>query len=162
MRRIPLIIVEAIVILAISLTGIMQGVYLIRTPDPYSMYDEVGPSGFLIMISSLLIITMIVHLIQHRKDLSEEKRESTEKVNTRRLFYSIAITAIFIVLVDIIGFITASMIYFFLLFRFFGVRSWLTNTMLSIIFSISIYLIFVQALNMSLPVGMLWELVRID
>ncbi|MHB9099308.1 MAG: hypothetical protein ACYC5X_15950, partial [Syntrophales bacterium] len=65
MFKIPSIVVETVVLLAMSLTGIVEGVYLIRTPDPYAMYDKVGPGGSLILISSLLIITSIIHLVQH-------------------------------------------------------------------------------------------------
>jgi putative tricarboxylic transport membrane protein len=162
MPKIPLIIVETIVLFAMSLTGIVQGVYLIRTPDPYALYDKVGPGGSLILISSLLIITLIVHLIRHRKDLSEEKREPTKEGTTRRLVRASVTIAIFIVLIDIIGFLPASMIFFFLILRFLGIQSWLRNAVLSIVFSLSIYLIFVQALNMELPGGLLLEFVRPD
>jgi putative tricarboxylic transport membrane protein len=160
MPKIPLIIVETMVLFAMSLTGIVQGVYLIRTPDPYALYDKVGPGGSLILISSLLIITLIVHLFRHRKDLSEEKREPIKEGTTRRLVHASVTIAIFIVLIDIIGFLPASMIFFFLMLRFLGVRSWLRNTMLSIVFSISIYLIFAHALNMELPNGLLLEFIR--
>jgi tellurite resistance protein TehA-like permease len=162
MFKIPSIIVEAIVLLAMSLTGLVQGLYLIRTPDPYALYDKVGPGGSLILISSLLIITLIVHLIRHRKELSEEKQEPTKEGTAKRLIHATVTIAIFIVLIDIIGFLPASMVFFFLIHRFLGVQPWLKNTILSIVFSISIYLIFVQALNMELPEGLLLEFFRIE
>ena len=160
MFRIPSIVVETVVLLVMSLIGIGQGVYLIRTPDPYAMYDKVGPGGSLILISSLIIVTLIVHLIRHRKDLSEEKTDPIAEGTTRRLVRAVATIAIFIVLVDIIGFLPASMVFFLLMLRFLGVRSWPTSIVLSIVFSVSIYLLFVQALNMELPGGLLLDFIR--
>jgi len=161
MFRMPMIYVEFIVLFVLCATAIIQGVYLNMNPDPYALYDAIGPSGFLFIISSLIIITIIVHLIQERKKIIEVKEGSTEAIDIRKLTYLVGVTAIFILLMDYLGFFVSSMIYFFILFQFYGVQPLINRTILSIVFSVSIYLIFVQALNMSLPYGGLWELLRV-
>jgi putative tricarboxylic transport membrane protein len=103
---------------------------------------------------------LIVHLIRHGKDLTAEKAEPIKEGTTKRLVRAVATIAIFIVLIDIIGFLPASMVFFLLMLRFLGVRSWPTSILLSILFSISIYLLFVQALDMELPGGLLLDLIR--
>jgi putative tricarboxylic transport membrane protein len=160
MFRIPPIVAETIFLLAMGLAGIVQAVVLIINPDPYATYDKIGPGGFLILISALLIITVMVNFIRHRKDFNGEKRESTKEGMTRRLVRSYAAMVIFIALIDIIGFLPASLILFFFMLRLLGVRSWLRSALLSIVFSISIYLLFVQALKVDLPGGLLLEFIR--
>jgi len=160
MHRIPLIVLETIVLLVISITGIVHAVYLIRNPDPYGTYDKVGPGGFLLLISSLLTIASILNIIRYRKDLRGEKQGSHIKGNITKMFRLSILIVMFIFLIDITGFILASAVLVFFMTRLLGIRSWFKTTMVSIAISVSIYLIFVFLLNMDLPGGLLLEFIR--
>jgi putative tricarboxylic transport membrane protein len=149
-----MILLERIVLLGMSIIGIVQGVYLISRPEFFADYDKVGPGRSLIVVSLLLMITVIIHIMRHGNNLHKEKQEPGIQGATTRLWYSMGILVIYITLLHIIGFLPATFIFFFLMFRFFGVRSWLKNTFLSTVFSISIYVIFVIALNTELPRGL--------
>ena len=65
----------------------------------------------------------------------------------------IIVLAVYIFLIDIIGYLFATMVFFFMIFRIAGFRSWLIIGGLSIGISVSFYLVFVYWLGMIFPLG---------
>ncbi len=65
----------------------------------------------------------------------------------------IVVLALYILLIEIVGYLIASPIFFLLLFRILGITSWLRNLGLSIVCSILLYIIFVHWLAMVFPRG---------
>lgn len=62
---------------------------------------------------------------------------------------------IYILLINLIGYLFASVVFFFLLNRVAGFRSWFNNLAATIIMTISYYIVFVKWMGMVFPQGVL-------
>jgi putative tricarboxylic transport membrane protein len=157
MRKIPLMALEGVILLVMGLTGVVQGIYLILRPDPFALYDRIGPGRSLIFISLVLMGAVIVHMICYRQTLHDEARTANWKGVTGRFGRATGLIAAYILLIDFVSLLPATLVFLVFTFKFMGVKSWLRSSILSIVLSISIYLLFVRALHMELPGGVFFE-----
>jgi len=73
------------------------------------------------------------------------------------MFGMIIVLAVYIFLIDIVGYPFATILFLFMIFRIAGYRSWLIIGGLSIGISVSFYLVFVYWLGMTFPSGILFK-----
>ncbi len=157
MNRIPLTVLEGIVLLTMGLIGVAQGVYLIRNPDPFALYDRIGPGRSLVFISLLLIAAVIVYVIRHRHTSANQLQGGSWKGTTGTAGRAAGLVVAYIVLIDVVSLFPATVVFLLVIFRLLGVKSWLQSAILSVVLSISIYLLFVRALHMELPGGWFFD-----
>lgn len=109
------------------------------------------------ILTVLLIILSIVMILQGLNIISSPKKIKSG-INKREIFYlsSIAIILIlYIILMNIVGFIPVTIIFLISGMWYLGYRKWWKNILIAVIGVIFIYYIFTQIMYVPLPAGIL-------
>lgn len=142
-----------------SLVAMAEGLRLIIHKDPYVLYDPLGPGFYIFALSAGLMTVGVVHLIvnyrNYRKFPGMEKVAVTKEMRTQ-LFSSVMVLAIYIFLIDFVGYLVATLVFNFLELRIAGVKSWRTNFILTLILTTTYYITFVKFCEMVFPRGILF------
>jgi len=151
MKRTALI--EGILLLVISLVTMAEGYRLAIYKDPSALYDMLGPGSYVLVFGILLMIIGLAHLIvNYRRSLRVEKLVVSKEMRTR-VISAIGVLVIYTVLINIIGYLLATIVFFFLELRVVGVKSWLTHVTLTFAFTAVFYIVFIHFGNMIFPRG---------
>lgn len=102
--------------------------------------------GFLLLILSIILF--------FSKD-EQKKGISLPKKEIGMLLGTAGFILLYIFLLEIIGFIIMTTLFIFISSRFYGYKNYLTNGIVSIVFSIATYLLFSELLMVRLPSGVL-------
>ena len=153
MTRIPLLVLETVFLVVLGVIGLAQGVYIALRPDPFATYDRIGPGLSLVSISSALLITVIFYTIAHRQEARDQAKRANWRGLTGNLGRSTALIVGYIVLLDVVGLVPATTLFLCAILKLLGVETWLKSAILSIVFALAVYLIFVWAFHMELPTG---------
>jgi len=147
--------VEGLLMVVISLVSLAESLRLISYEDPQMVTDLLGPGYYLLLMSIGMLITGIVHIYHHRKERSVVKEKSSKEMRIR-LMGSFVACVIYLILINTIGYSTATFVFFILMFRIVGIRSWPYNFVLSALLSVVFYFVFVKFCNMVFPRGILF------
>ena len=156
------VLIESILLLIISFGVFFEGLRLIRSGSNV-IQDVMGPGTYIIVLGVLLIIITLTHITlnylsilrRKRKHPSDAEEQHGKRVNLTVLAM-VTIIALYIVLIQFLGYLVATPIFFLLLFRAAGVNSWGRNVALTVILSASYYLIFVHFCSVIFPRGLLF------
>lgn len=148
------VLIEGTLICTMGVSSIVEGIRLINMKK-IQVFDVLGPGKYNLGLGVVLTILGLIYLISHcRKDLVKGK--SVERGLRIKMISMIVILGVYSFLINITGYLLASIVFFILIFRTVGFRSWLFIVGLSVGISISYYLIFVQCLSMVFPRGILF------
>jgi hypothetical protein len=146
-------IVESAVLLVISLAGIIQGIQLNAVKDPQRLALLMGPGTYILVLSIVLLITAVAHvLLDYRKGAAVSTKTSAMHVS-KKLILMVVVFAVYAFLIDIVGYIIPTILFFLLEFRLAGVTSWKVNTILTTGLVVSFYFIFIKYCEMVFPHG---------
>jgi putative tricarboxylic transport membrane protein len=153
--------IEVIVVIIIGLVSIIEGIRL--TTVEKIQPEPLGPDLYNVGIGLILITLGFTYFIsQLRKVPKREKRATEEKATEKEyrqykitMISMIVVMVIYIFLINLIGYLFASAVFFFLINRVAGFRSWLTNLASTTIMTVSYYVIFVKWMGMIFPRGVL-------
>lgn len=150
---------ELIVGIFVSVMALMGIVEALRSISEESLLleDAIGPGGYLFGLSIIMMTVAILYLLitQYRKKMSLVK-VSTDEEMSLKVITMITTIAIYILLIYITGYLLATVIFFLLIFRVVGFKSWFRNVLASIAASITLYIVFVQLLRLIFPRGILF------
>lgn len=152
------IIVEGMIFSIIGLLGLYEGIRLARARDLSAVQDSLGPAGYIIMIGLALIIAGAIHIIiNYKKDIDNKKVivSKEEKITLRMVITIYVSLVVYCLLINFIGYLFSSLIFFLLMFQIFGFK-WFVNAILSVVLSLTFYILFEYLLTMSFPKGMLF------
>lgn len=117
--------------------------------------DPNAPAYFPVMISVILIVLSIAYFFQEWKQRKVEFKELKELLSGRTPFLLVAsliMMLIYALLFERIGFLLTTIIFLAgLLFIVNGKKKWMTNILVSIIFSFAMWYSFGILLQVSLP-----------
>lgn len=147
--------VEGLLLVAISLVSLAESIRLVLYRDPQMLVDWLGPGYYLLAMSIGMLITGVIHIYHHRKEQAIAK-EKTNKGMRVRLIGSFAACTLYLILINVIGYLIATIIFFMLMFRIVGIKSWAYNVVLSIVVSAVYYVVFVKYCDMVFPGGILF------
>ncbi|WP_338046062.1 tripartite tricarboxylate transporter TctB family protein [Planococcus versutus] len=120
---------------------------------PYTPVDaDVIPKG----LGVLMLILSVALYFSRAKETAEEKKK--RDIPTRELLVIAAVFAmifVYILLFEAIGFVVMTALFIFFSSWFLGYQKWKVNILVSLLFPIVLYVIFVNALGISLPSGIL-------
>lgn len=145
------VLIEGVVLLSIGVYTIVEGIRLMGMKG-VGQIDVFGPGRYSLMLGFLLIILGSTYVILYFRERLEKKYEGRMQIVN-----IIVILVLYLFLVNIIGYLLASMVFFFLIFRISGFRSWPIIASLSIGISILFHLLFVYLLDMMFPSGLLFK-----
>jgi hypothetical protein len=138
-----------IILLIMATAGIYEGARLSNSVLLYA--DAVGPGWYLFTISCLLFICVIALLLRkfiRRKEAHHEVSLSLHKGPAGRaliLLFLYGISTMFL------GYVIASVIFFVLVQRIFGERSWIRCGVIGVSITGCFYFVFSYLAGMSLP-----------
>jgi putative tricarboxylic transport membrane protein len=157
---IPLLI-ELIVITALGVVSIIEGIRLIGLPK--IQYDPLGPEFYSLGLGLLLVIMGWAYFVSQIRKAPErikgvkaaEPEGPAQRAYRVMMIGMIAAMVIYIFLIGLIGYLLASAIFFLLINRVMGYRSWLTNLAATAIMTVSYYVVFVKLMQTIFPRGSL-------
>ena len=149
MRRTVLI--EGILVLVISLGSMVEGLRLIAQRDPRTAFDVMGPGSYILFLSITLMAAGVVYFtVNYKKNLRMEKVAVNKEMRIR-VISMIVVLVIYILLIGIVGYLVASIVFLLMEFRIAGVKSWSITIILSLVLSATFYMVFVQFANILFP-----------
>lgn len=154
--------IELLVIVIVGMLSIAEGIRLVLKKD-LQTYDVLGPGYYSVGMGSVLVIVGLVYFLTERKKVvSVEKKplvgQSAGQKEYKKTMTSMVVVMIaYIVLMDLVGYLLATVVFFFLINRIVGFRSWLTNIGVTALMTAAFYLIFVTSLGIIFPRGLLFD-----
>ncbi|QHJ70289.1 tripartite tricarboxylate transporter TctB family protein [Planococcus halotolerans] len=136
---------------------IIASVYLylsFQLPNyPYAPVDaDVIPKGLGIL---MLILSIALFFSRAIETEAEKAKRAIPKKELLVLLAVFAMIFVYILLFETIGFILMTALFIFFCSWFLGYRNWKTGIIVSILFPLGMYVIFVFALGIALPSGIL-------
>lgn len=149
--------IEGLLLIGISIVSLIESLRLIIYKDPQTLYDVLGPGYYLLSISLGMMATGIAYIIAHLIKLpSIERKEEVNKEMRFRLYGSFVVCVLYLILINTLGYLVASFIFFILEFRILGIKSWPFNVLLSAFISVAYYFVFIKYCSMVFPRGLLF------
>ena len=148
--------VEGGVLLVAGLVGMTDAVRLIVYKNPKSIEDLTGPGRYLFVISCLITVVAVLYLISQYRE-RPPLVVAANKESRRKVISTVLVLALYIALIDIVGYVWSTPIFFVLILRVFGFKSWVSTVVLSLAMSIVYYVIFVRLFEMPFPHGLVFN-----
>lgn len=145
---------EGIFLLLLSLITIFEGLRVTIHRDPKAVQDVVGPGAFVLALGIALLPISVILLLKKEKGQTRKRK----KVNREELivYGMIAIMGIYIFLMDRLGYVLSSLVFFTLMLRVVNFRSLGVCLLVSSLMSAVFYLIFIYLGGLSFPSGTFW------
>ena len=147
---------EGIILIAISLVAMAEGLRLVIYKEPNTLYDPLGPGYYALAVSICLLAVSIAHLVKHLKNPPLIETVPVDRKMKVRLVSTVATCGIYVFLIGIIGYLLATIVFFVLELKIEGIRSWVSVAVLSLVLSGLYYLVFVRLCHMVLPRGVIF------
>ena len=139
---------------ALGIYSIVDGVRLVVV-GKLKLYDVLGPGWYNIGMGAVLVITGLAYLIPHLMSAEEIKRKVTSRENQLQMLYMILSLFGYAALILIAGYLVASIIFFPVILKISGIKSWWVSIAAGIVMTIAFYIIFVKGLDVLFPEGSL-------
>ena len=137
------------IFLIVGALGTYEGVRLSRTTLLYA--DSVGPGWYLLFMAGLLLVcatALLVRRFIRHKAVQSEVSVSLHKGAAGRAFLLLLLYGIAIIY---LGYVVGSILFFTLIQRIFGERSWLRCTAIGVSITACFYFVFSYLASVSLP-----------
>lgn len=154
--------IEVSITVMLGVFSISEGIRLVLAGKLHH-HDVLGPGYYNIGLGSLLIIVVLIYFASEMKkarrteDKSAVGRSAGKSEYQKMMISMIVVMIAYILLVYLIGYVYASLVFFFLINRIAGFRSWLTDLGVTVLMTVSFYLIFVSWLGIIFPRGLLFD-----
>ncbi len=137
-----------VIFLIIGTLGVYEGYRLTHTNLLYA--DAVGPGWYLLMMSGILFVCAVALLVRRlrRKAAQGEASISMHKTAVGRAFLLLFLYGISIMY---LGYLVGSVIFFTLIQRIFGERSWLRCALIGASITACFYFVFSYLASVPLP-----------
>jgi len=108
----------------------------------------------LIVIIALLAIGMFIEAyIKSKKTDAKQVEKESEKINVKRVIIFASMIALYIILIDVIGYFILTPIFLFAALQYLKSTKVSTAIILSVVFTVFVYGLFSMFLNIPLPMG---------
>jgi putative tricarboxylic transport membrane protein len=158
--------IELLVLLIVGLGSVVEGIRLTGLDNV--QFDRLGPGGYNIGIGAILIVLGVAYFLVERKKEERTERKAKEKRGEERtsagrqqksytmmMVSIIGVLGLYALLINWTGYLLASAVFFILINRVVGFRSWTSNMAVSAVMTACYYVLFVKWMGMQFPRG-LW------
>lgn len=146
-------------LLIISFGVLFEGIRLMRVTTKLTQ-DVMGPGTYIIILGGLLILGTLIHISSYSVHILRLKKKHLEEPHQRGATFTVlamvGIIALYVVLIQFLGYLIATPIFFLLMFRTVGVDSWGKNVALTVILSAVYYFVFVYYCSVIFPRGIFY------
>jgi putative tricarboxylic transport membrane protein len=154
--------IEGGVLLIVGLITLVEGLRLVEGGDPNAITDVLGPGYYDCFLGAILMITGVVHLAVSYAGVIKMKSDGLNSAIriqgiNRAALYMVLVFFLYIVLIDILGYLIPTLLFFLLEFWLAGVKSWKTNVALTLIVTFVFYAIFIRYCRIVFPDGLLFR-----
>jgi len=147
--------IEGLLLTAISVVGVIESIRLVFYKDPSLLSDWLGPGYYLLVVSLAVMTTGVTYICKNRSTKPSATQDSSNGGRSR-LVAAFATCALYLVLIEIFGYLAATFVFFMLMFWIVGLQSWLQKFGLACAMSGIFYIVFVKYCGMSFPGGILF------
>lgn len=147
------VLIEGIFLLILSLVCMGEAFRLITSKEPQPVYDVLGPAYYVLFLGISLMIIGLIHLIFNYKKNFNIQKDAVSGEMRIRMISIVVVIGIYVFLINIVGYIAASLLFFFLEFRILGVKSLPMSVILTLCVTAVYYLVFIEYCHMIFPRG---------
>ena len=148
------VLVESGVAVLLGGLSIAEGIRMVKTKG-IQLYDVLGPGWYNIGIGAVLVLGGIAYFVVRHGEMGATK-DSTAGGGPLKVVMLVSVMAIYLFLIDLVSYLLASLVFFFLVTRVSGFVSWRTNVALALAFGIFFYVVFAVWMGMIFPRGLFW------
>jgi putative tricarboxylic transport membrane protein len=148
------LLVELMIILIVGSLSIIEGIRL-TLQKSLQLYDIVGPGLYNVGIGILLLFLGVIYVLFRPRRSGDAEKKMEERGYRLTMINMVCILAGYILLIDLVGYLFSTLLFFILMHRVVGYRSWMLNVAVSAGLTLSFYVIFVRLLDMMFPSGTL-------
>jgi hypothetical protein len=116
-------------------------------------FDALGPDGYLLIIGSVMLLLAIAYSLYALRRESAAVEVRSGAVHLGLIGLTLISLAFYAMLIPIAGYPVATMLFFYVLFRLFGVTSRSLSIVLSLTGAAVFWLLFVRFGNLPMPTG---------
>ena len=140
--------------LVISLISLYEGINLTFRGDLSAAHYGTGPGLYLLIVSMILMGAAITYLVINWKKPQGEEKAVIPREMRIKLLSTIGNCTMYILLINLLGYLVSTLLFFLLQFRIQGIRLWL-SLLLTFIISTTFYFVFVRYCSLIFPRGIL-------
>ena len=149
--------IEIILILAISVVTIIEGLRLTLYKDPSILYDPLGPGIYTLFLGIALLAVDIFYIAAHyRKGLIGKKTAEGQGMN-KKVPGIVVVCATYLILIEIVGYMLASLAFFLIMFTVVGIKSLRKKIILTLSVTAAYYFTFVYYGGIIFPRGIVFN-----
>lgn len=156
------LLIEVFCVLVLGVFSISEGIRLVLAGKLHK-YDIIGPGFYSVGMGTVLIIAGLIYFLSERKKAvkiegkTAVKQSGEKSTYTKKMISMIAVMIAYLILMSLTGYLFASFVFFLLINRIAGFRSWLTNLGVTVLMTACFYLVFVVGMGIIFPRGLLFD-----
>jgi hypothetical protein len=154
------VLIEVFCVLALGIFSISEGIRLVLGSKLHK-YDIIGPGYYSIGMGAILIVAALAYLWFERKKMAKIGQKKAggqsagESKYTVKMITMIVIIMAYLILMSLIGYLFATFVFFLLINKIAGFRSWATSIGAAVLMTACFYLLFVVWMGIMFPQGLL-------
>ncbi|MCC8189222.1 MAG: tripartite tricarboxylate transporter TctB family protein [Planctomycetes bacterium] len=141
-------------IISVAFMALAIGIFCIARTYPGQSNGAPGPGFFPMILSVIVFLLAAILLVSLRKERGDPVQVFTKKNAT--VFLTLVITVAYVVLIRLVGFPPATVLFLLGLMVFFQVKSWKVLVGVPVLATWILYSVFTQFLSVQFPKGMLF------
>lgn len=141
------------VLALLGLIGVGEGLRLGADPDANRLHQSLLPGMYVLALGAIVLGSGLIHVWRNAEPASAGP--ARPDASLRQVVALLLCLAAYALLIERLGYELASAPFFLAVLRVFGVRSWVRTAVLSLVFTMAFYLLFVRYLGVILPRGLL-------
>jgi hypothetical protein len=153
---------EFLILAAMGLMAVIEGLHLERINRPKGVYDRIGAGNYLLGIGVALLIVGGAYFFSELRRCRCLPNETCPppscegaKSGSMAMVITVGLTALNILLMPILGYLIPAVLFFVLNFTIFRLtRSQLLNVAIGVCVGVGFFLLFTHALGMLFPTGL--------
>jgi putative tricarboxylic transport membrane protein len=150
------VVIEGMILLGVGFLSLREGLKLISEMDPTKLSDAIGPGAYIVAYSICLLIVGAAYLVLNFRKKATSEGVPVEWKNPSKVLKMVASFVIYNVLIELVGYLIATILFFLMQFKIVGVRSWRTIFLLSLIGAAVYYILFEKYCSIIFPHGILF------
>ncbi len=156
------LLIELLVIVGVGLLSIGDGIRLVLKKELQTS-DVLGPGYYSVGMGVVMIIVGAAYFLTQRKKAGGGEAEIAQGQTTENKAYKktmigmIVVMIAYILLLDLVGYLLATVAFFLLINRVVGFRTWLANLGATALMTAAFYIVFVSCLGIVFPRGLLFD-----
>lgn len=151
------ILIECVALLAIGALGIVGGAGAYLRSDARTQSSLMQPGVYVLVIAAALVLTALAYgvlgLRRLRMQAGAKPAADTAAEGGRQVWLVYAAIVLYGVLIPVLGYLAATILFLLAEFRLLGVRSWPRNAALTLVTTAVFYVLFVHYGEMVFPRG---------